>query len=213
MSMFRLVFSIVFLTAMMIDEGHPSEPYLGDLGEIVFYGKDIVVYGKKTPMNAVITVSEMASKDIEERGAQTVGEALEFVPGVDVQVGGKGEGSLNIRGFEQRDFKVLIDGVPAYEGYFGTVDLFAIPVESIDKIVVIKGASSVLYGANTMGGVVNIITKKGTEKKKTNFSVSFGDYNTQSYICNHGAQYGKINYYLGYSWRSSDGLRLSSDFV
>lgn len=211
LNILRLVFIIVFLTVVIIDKGHASEPYLGDLGEIVFYGKDIIVYGKKTPMNAVITVSEIASKDIEERGAQTVADALEFVPGVDVQVGGKGESSLNIRGFEQRDFKVLIDGVPAYEGYFGTVDLFAIPAESIEKIVVIKGASSVLYGVNTMGGVVNIITKKGTEKK-TNFSISFGDYNTQNYICNHGAQYGEIKYYLGYSWRSSDGLRLSSDF-
>lgn len=212
MNILRVIFSIVLLAVVIIDKGHTSELYPGDLGEIVFYGKDIIVYGKKTPMNAVITVSEVASKDMEERGVQTVADALEFIPGVDVQIGGKGEASLNIRGFEQRDFKVLIDGVPAYEGYFGTVDLFAIPVESIEKIVIIKGASSVLYGANTMGGVVNIITKKGTEKEKTNFSISFGDYNTQNYICGRSAQFGKISYHLGYSWRSSDGLRLSSEF-
>jgi iron complex outermembrane receptor protein/outer membrane receptor for ferrienterochelin and colicins len=85
-------------------------------------------------------------------------------------------------------------------------------VESIAKITVTKGASSLLYGANTMGGVINIVTKKGSRKRSTESSVSFGDYATQNYAMNHGGMLGKLNYWLAGSHRISDGFRLSSDF-
>jgi iron complex outermembrane receptor protein/outer membrane receptor for ferrienterochelin and colicins len=179
-------------------------PYM-DIGEIV-------VYGEKKPENPVVVVNKITEKDLKEMGVQTVAEALEFVPGIDVQNVRKGEWHLSIRGFNQNEIKVLIDGVPAYEGYFGTVDLGAIPIESIEKIVVTKGASSVLYGANTMGGVVNIITKKGKRTPETKISTSLGNYNTQNYIFSHRGQHKKFNYYLGASRRISDALRLSDEF-
>jgi len=180
-----------------------SSSYLGDLGEVV-------VYGEREDIAS--TVSELSASDIEKNGIQNVADALELVAGSDVQSAGKGEGHVSLRGFEQRNLKVLIDGVPAYEGYFGTVDLSAIPTESIEKIIVTKGASSVLYGANTMGGVVNIITKKGMGKGKTNFLSSFGSHKAKNYILSRSSRLEKFNYYLNYSRRSSNGFRLSGDF-
>ncbi|MFH1353571.1 MAG: TonB-dependent receptor [bacterium] len=178
-----------------------SSSYLGDIGEVVVYGERIDIAS---------LACELSASDIEKSGVRNVSEALELVAGSDVQTVDKGESRVSLRGFEQRNLKILIDGVPAYEGYFGTVDLSAIPAEVIEKIVITKGAASVLYGANTMGGVVNIITKK--DIKGTSFSSSFGGYHANDFILNHGGQAGKLNYYLGGSRRTSDGQRLSGDF-
>lgn len=176
-----------------------------DLGEVV-------VTAKKQAISKTTTTSEVTSEDIDARGCKTIDEALELVPGVNVVKGGKGEMHVFIRGFSDNDVKILIDGVPVYETYFHTLDLSQFPVDSIAKIKVIKGASSVLYGANTMGGVINIITKKGSAAPFTKLSASFGDYGTQNYSVSHGGQRQKINYFLAYSYQKSDGYRLSSDF-
>lgn len=180
--------------------------------EEVFELGEIVVTEKKESVNKITTVTEITSEDIKARGAQTLDEALKLIPGVDVKKSGKGQMFVFIRGFPQEDVKVLIDGVPAYETYFHTLDLSQFPVESIAKITVVKGASSVLYGANTMGGVINIITKKGSPKLEASGSAAFGDYNTQHYALNHGWQVGKINYFLTYAYQKSDGFRLSNNF-
>ncbi len=178
----------------------------------VFLLGEVLVTGTRGTRNQAVTVTEITEEEIRDWGVQTAGEALDFIPGVDVHIGGKGQSQVNIRGFSQKDIKVLIDGVPAYETYFGTLDLSQIPVDAIARIRVIKGASSVLYGANTLGGVINIITKKGGKEPVTEFTSSFGDYDTQNYILNHGAAVGKFNYWLTVGYCKSRGFRLSDDF-
>ena len=85
-------------------------------------------------------------------------------------------------------------------------------MDSIAKITVTKGASSVLYGSNTMGGVINIITKKGGSKTSATVSSAWGDYGTERYSANVSGPAGKFNYWVGYSYRQSDGWRLSDDY-
>ena len=119
-------------------------------------------------------------------------DALEQLPGVDVQKGGKSQNYVSIRGFDQSDIKVLIDGVPVYEQYFRTLDLDQIPADSIAKITVTKGASSVLYGSNTLGGVINIITKKAGAKPSATVSGAWGDYGTERYSANVSGPVGKF---------------------
>ena len=181
-------------------------------GSQVFELGEVVVSSERRTVNLATTVTEVSQADIEARGAQTVSEALELLPAVDVQKGGKGQAYVSLRGFDQRDVKVLIDGVPALETYYGTVDLSMIPIDAISKITVTKGASSVLYGANTMGGVVNIITKNAGDEPFTEITTSFGDYSTKNVILNHGNKIDKFNYWLTYGYRDSDGYRLSDDF-
>jgi iron complex outermembrane receptor protein/outer membrane receptor for ferrienterochelin and colicins len=181
-------------------------------GPEVFELGEVIVTERQEAVTLATTVTEVTEEDITARSAQTVGEALELIPGVDIQRGGKGQSFVRIRGFDQSDVKVLIDGVPAHEAYFRTLDLSLIPVDAIAKITVTKGASSVLYGANTLGGVVNIITKKGGKKPYTSLTTSFGDYDTRNYIFNHGGMVGNFNYWFTYGYRESDGFRLSDDF-
>jgi len=178
----------------------------------VFELGEIFVTAKQEKVDVATTVTTFSQEDIKAQGAQNVAEALDQLPGLDAQAGGKGETKVSIRGFDQGDVKVLIDGVPVYEQYYRTLDLSLIPTDAISKIVVTKGASSVLYGANTMGGVINIITKKGSREPVTELISSYGNNATQAYIFNHGAAVGDFNYWLTASYRSSDGFELSNDF-
>ena len=184
----------------------------GTQGAEVFDLGEVVVTERGEVVNLATTVTEVSHEDIVLRGAQTVAEALTQLPGVDVLTGSKGESQVRVRGFEQRQVKVLIDGVPSHESYYSTMDLSMIPVDAIAKITVTKGATSVLYGPNTMGGVINIITKKGGPEPYTSFESSIGNNNRQNYIANTGGMAGKFNYWFTYGYRSAAGWRMSSDF-
>ncbi len=180
--------------------------------EEVFELGEVVVTEERETVNLATTVSEVTLNDLKAQGAQTVADALEFLPGVDISTGGKNQRHVSIRGFAQDNVKVLIDGVPAHEAYFRTLDLSMIPVDAIAKITVTKGATSVLYGPNTMGGVVNIVTKKGGKEPFTSLNTAVGDYDTRHAIFNHGGMIGNIDYWLTYGYRESDGYPLSDDF-
>lgn len=205
-------FVVAILVALSLGMLGPVLAQEANGTEEVFELGEVVVTGEKETVNLATSVSEVTLKDLKAQGAQDVAEALEFLPGVDVGVGGKNEAHVTIRGFEQGDVKVLIDGVPAHETYFRKLDLSMIPVDAISKITVTKGATSVLYGPNTMGGVVNIITKKGGKEPFTSLNTALGDYDTRHAIFNHGGMLGNFDYWLTYGYRESDGYRLSDDF-
>lgn len=200
---FTFIISMMGITSGLAEE--ISDNNVFTLGEVV-------VSADRGSSNLATTVTKVSMEDILAKGASNAAEALEFLPGVSVQNVGKGEVHVSIRGFEQNQVKVLIDGVPARESYFGTVDLSMLPADDISKIVVIKGASSVLYGSSTMGGVINIITKKGGDHPQTSLSASFGDYGTAHYFMSHGGSSGNINYWISGGYQTSDGYRLSGDF-
>lgn len=203
-SIFKLLLTVI-LAANVVWAQEPKDAEVFQLGEVV-------VTEEKRTANAATTVTEVSMEEIAAKGARTVAQALEFLPGVFVQSAGKGEVHVSIRGFEQRQVKVLIDGVPARENYFGTVDLSMLPADAVSKITITKGASSVLYGSNTMGGVINIITKKGGDTPQTSVSASFGDYGAANYFLNHGGSVADLNYWVSAGYQTSDGYRLSGDF-
>ncbi|MCF8068478.1 MAG: TonB-dependent receptor [Desulfobacterales bacterium] len=181
-------------------------------GSTVYNLGEVLVLEKSEQAQNVTTVTNVSEETIKQQGARNVAEALNQIPGVNVVVGNKGQASVNLRGFTQDDVKVLIDGVPAHESYFGSLDLMQIPVDAVAKIEVTKGVSSALYGANTMGGVINIITKKGGDEPFTQLTTSAGNNNTHNVILNHGGSAGAVNYWMTYGYRESDGFELSDDF-
>jgi len=204
----RVVFYLFFLlivpvSLVMAEESQSGQVF--DLGEVVVTEQ----FGKSVQ---TATINEISVEDIKMQGAQTVAQALELTPGVNIRIGNKGQADITLRGFDQNNVKILIDGVPSRSSYYSYLDLGQIPIDSVAKIKIIKGASSVLYGPNTMGGVINIITKKGGKEPHTSLTTSFGQNNTQNYIFNHGASSGNINYWVTASHRKSDGYELSDDF-
>lgn len=173
---------------------------------------DVVVSADQTKVKDIAITNEITAEDIQATNSHTVAEALSHAPGVRVTTGAKNQATVSIHGFDQSRILFMIDGVPYYESKFGFFDLNSISTDNIAKIEIIKGAPSVLYGANTMGGVVNIITKKGTEKPFTSASFELSENDTYRASVSHGMKKGIFNYWLNYMYEKSDGWALSDDF-
>lgn len=126
------------------------------------------------------TVSVVTKEEIARTGATTAMEALRRVPGItDYSYGPYGDdvGSsysrVYLRGMDKGAL-VMVNGAPINVNNYASPN--AIPIEAIEKIEVVKGANSVLYGAEAVGGVINIITKKGEGKVRTSVSGTVGNY-------------------------------------
>lgn len=196
----------LFIPLAFAEEDKGYQEY--DLGEIV-------VSGKGSATRDIAISNEVTPEDFEAVNAYSVADALTYVPGVQVTYGRKAFPSINIHGFDQNRILSLIDGVPYYETKYGGMDLNQIALEGIARIDVIKGAPSVLYGPNALGGVVNIITKKPTEKPYFSATAQYGvDGVDDPYkvALSHGMKKGIWNYWLSYSHREWDSWDLSDDF-
>lgn len=178
--------------------------------ENVRFEDEIVVNSEAVAKTA--TVNTITAEEIKKQGAKSVADALELIPGVFVRVGGKGESYVRIRGLRQREIAVLINGLPLASPYDGQIDLSNIPIDSIEKIEVVKGAASVMYGSNTMGGVINIITKKsdGSTKRSLSSEVSAG--NSYELGTTLEGSINSLRYMVVASTFNKDYYPLSSDY-
>ena len=178
-----------------------------DLGEVV-------VSAQSTGQEGPSTVSGITADDIERYNASSLGDALKLIPGVHLRQGRTKEGFyITLRGHEQEKVLVLLDGIPIGVPYEGLVNLSDIPVENIAAVKVVKGNASVLYGPNATGGVVNVITKKGSESPSFLALYKASDYNSHYLSATHGGQIGKLSYFLGASHKQSDGWELADSFT
>ncbi len=107
-------------------------------------------------------VKIVSSQEIKESGAKNVSDVLRTVPEVTVnaQSSANATETISMQGLSSEYVKVLVDGIAVGTDIDGSTSVFNLPVEDIERIEVISGAGSVMYGSNAMGGVVNIITKK-----------------------------------------------------
>jgi iron complex outermembrane receptor protein len=185
------------------DSGTESDVY--SLGEVV-------VKGERKGVEDIAITEEITAQEIESRNAKTLAEALKFAPGILVTTGRKDEPSVSIHGFPTENVLFLIDGIPYYETNFGKLNLNQIPTNIISRIVVTKNAPSVLYGPNGMVGVVNVITKKGTENPSFSVTGELGENDTHREGVSHGYQVGDFNYWLSYEHFETDGWEVSDDF-
>ena len=188
-----------------------SEDKVFELGEIVVT--------EQTPAaESVTTVTERTRKDFQAWSDYSVADALKGIPGGQVSLApgglpgnGKQESLIRLRGFETTDVMIMVDGMPMTEPNMKRVDLNQIVLDNVAKIKVIKGPSSVLYGPNTAGGVINIVTQEGDEFR-TSLDQRFGDYKTFRTLGHHRGVVGPVRYTLGGSYDRSDGFPISRDF-
>lgn len=173
---------------------------------------EVVVSAPAFPAKDIAIRQEVTAEDIRATHSHTVAQALSHAPGVNVTTGAKNQATVSMHGFDQSRVLVLIDGVPYYETKFGILDLNSIGTENIAKIEIVKGAASVLYGANAMGGVINIVTKKPAERPYASATFEYSEDATYRASFSHGLKKGIFNYWLGYSFEKSDGWDLSDDY-
>ncbi|MFZ2890289.1 TonB-dependent receptor domain-containing protein [Sulfuricurvum sp.] len=147
----------------------------------------IVVSASKTEQplkNITANVDIITAEEIEERHYTTIAEALNTLSGISITSnGGVGQqDSIFIRGVDSKRVLVVIDGIRYNEpaGLFGA-PLAQLSVDDIERIEVIKGAQSGIWGADASGGVVNIITKAPQKGLFARGSVEYGSFDTQKY--------------------------------
>ncbi|MGI9042200.1 MAG: TonB-dependent receptor plug domain-containing protein [Gemmatimonadales bacterium] len=127
---------------------------------------EIVVTANRYPVTAdsvAATVTVLRGEELRERGIRFVSDALREVPGVQVSQGGSwgATTSLFVRGGESDYVKVLVDGVPVNQPG-GSYDFASLTTDNVDRIEVLRGPGSVLYGSDAIAGVVQIVTREGS---------------------------------------------------
>jgi vitamin B12 transporter len=144
------------------------------LGPITVTATRIATPASQVP--AGVTV--LTQKDFANQGDTTLTQALSTVPGVNlVQLGGPGnQASVFIRGTNSEDVLVLLDGVPVNDpaNANGAFDFGQYELSDIERVEIVRGAMSGLYGSHAIGGVINIITKRGTKPSQATVTVAGG---------------------------------------
>ncbi len=136
-----------------------------------------------TPLSQIASsVTVITAEEIEAKQQTQVLDVLRSVPGVNImQQGPAGaNSSIFLRGTDNKHTLVLVDGIEFRDTSTigGGANIANLSVDNIEQIEVVRGAQSVLYGSDAIGGVINIITRKGTTTPQSHISVEGGSYNT-----------------------------------
>ena len=167
----------VYLTALAVLLSSHSAGAQGAQEE-VFTLPEIVVTATKTELDikeVPSAVQVISKEDIESRGAQTLKDVLRFATGVNLvrSSASPTREAISIRGFDSRFSMILIDGKRVSSEIDQNYELDRIPLQNIERIEIVRGPVSSLYGTEALGGVVNIITKK-PEKQQTTIAIDGG---------------------------------------
>ena len=168
--------------------------------------EEIQVIGKAPRDVPLATVTTIGVTALEQRKPLDLSEAIKYAPGVTVTVGGKGEYTLKLRGIDSGRIALLVDGVPMVEPYFGTFDLKTVSAGGIQSMQITKGPSSVLYGPNTLGGIVNVITQRPTPDPRVYLTLAQGSQNTRGGGTDAALQLGKVGVVASALYQDSDGF-------
>jgi len=186
------------------------------------YGLDtVVVTATRYPSrlkDIAQAVLVLERSDIEARKPASLAEALRDQAGIDIRdygVSGSFAG-INMRGVPSTAVIVLVDGQPINSILNGAADLSSVDIDEVERIEIIRGPASSLYGANALGGVVNVITRHRYEKfayrGKTDVACAVRSkiYSTNNFFLDTGGPFGDMNYGLGGGLTYADGFRSNS---
>jgi vitamin B12 transporter len=180
---------------------------------------DVVVTASRVAQSkesVIADVTVITREEIERAGQSTFAELLQTQPGVEISSnGGMGSNaSIYLRGSNTNQVVVLVDGVRIGSVTSGTTNFGNISLSQIDRIEILRGPASALYGQDAVGGVIQIFTKKGNGNNQVNASVGYGAYNTKNAQLGVTGTLDSLNYSFNASSIDSDGisaLKLRSD--
>jgi len=202
----------VFPAFCMAGSAQKGDVAVETLDEVVVSATKTAEKRKDVP-NAVIVIDEM---QIEESPAKTLGELLANEPGIDWRTYGDyggARGTLQIRGMEGNATQVRVNGVTVNSPSLGLADVSKIPLNSIERIEVVKGSGSVLYGSGAMAGTINIITKRPKrEEMDLKARAGYGTQGSYGIAAEQGMfAADDFGYYLTANRYKTDGFRSNSD--
>ena len=187
-------------------EENPKKQKIYKIDEIVVTATQT----ENTVLETSSNISVINAADLEAMDAKNIAEAIKKIPGVYYTNSSGLEPKISLRGTHigmSGGALVLLNGVPMTMGEFGYTDFESIPVENIERIEVVKGPMSALYGGDSARGVINIITKRTGETIKGKISAIVGSYNDQRYSALIYGTKDKFDYNLNFKKREQDGYR------
>jgi outer membrane cobalamin receptor len=142
-------------------------------------------------------------------------EALDEIASVNIRDYGNlgAQKTIQMRGATASQVLVMVDGRPINSPRSGDLNLNTLPLENIERVEIMRGSGSSLYGSSAMGGIVNIITKKITkDKPKTELSSSFGTYRTYIDTLTHTGKIGRFGYLVATDYQSTESHRDHNEY-
>jgi outer membrane receptor for ferrienterochelin and colicins len=171
----------------------------------------VVVTGTRTEkslLNTPVLTQSISIQELQKKDVTDITQALEYsVPGIEFSSTAAGK-SVSLQGIDAQYMLFMVNGERLAGDTYGDVDYSRINMADIERIEVVKGASSTLYGSNALGGVVNIITKTPVKKLELFASTRFSNYNTQNYQARIGSKLGNFSSQLSVVYDKTDGYDL-----
>ncbi len=178
---------------------------------------ELVVSATRVPIpedEVPASVSVVTAEDIEQKQILRVADALRAVPGLSVvQSGTEGQlTSVFTRGLRSEHTQILLDGVPINQGLAGLFNFADLTIDNIDRIEVVRGPQSTIYGPRALAGVIQLFTKVGSETPATSLSFEGGGYGTFRESAASSGKIGAIDYSLGASRLDTDNARPNNQY-
>ena len=172
----------------------------------------VVVTGTRTPKtlkDVPVVTTVISSKEIERTGALTIADVLQTeIPGVEFSRQMDGQVVMNMQGMGGSDVLFLIDGERMAGESLNNIDYERLNIDNIERVEIVRGAGSALYGSNAIGGVVNIITKEAEQPWSLNVNGRYGSHREQKYGATLGFDRKNFNSMTDISYKTVDTYTL-----
>jgi iron complex outermembrane receptor protein len=201
--------SLPFLLSLLVFDAS-GQSDTTSMSRRVFELGEVVVSGSRDLDSA----NTLSISQIEKLNRVDVSTALNTLPGISIaNVGPRNESVVYVRGFDLRQIPVFIDGIPVYVPYDGYVDMGRFTTFDLAQVSVSKGFSSITYGPNTMGGAINLVSRKPVNKFEINGRIGAFSGEGFRWNVNAGSNLGKFFFQLGASQLKQETFPMSGDFV
>lgn len=200
---------LVLMLVLMLPNAVPAQEE-----EIVQKLDEVVVTATRTERTIESlpnSVSVITREDIDKSAAFRSDDLLRELPGVYVRsyqgiLSSSTTNDVSVRGLTGEDrILVLKDGIPINDPYGGAVEWNEIDLRDIERIEIVRGPGSALYGSNAMGGVINLVTRKPSKELKLSAEAGYGEMNTRLASARSSAGFGRFGYYISGSYLESKG--------
>jgi vitamin B12 transporter len=208
---FLLAVSLGATLSMQAQEASPTpSPSEAEVEQVVVSATRFEIPLDQSPAS----VSVISSEDIEQEQIERVTDALREVPGLSVvQTGTAGQlTSVFMRGLPSEDMQVLLDGIPINQGLSGAMNFADFTTDDIDRIEVVRGPQSTLYGPRALAGVLQIFTKQGTGTPEIMAATEAGSYDTFREWMQSDGKIGTFDYSIGASRLDTDNARPNNNY-
>lgn len=196
-----LSFALLYFVTVFGEQGDSAVVFL----------PEVVVTAERVPhrvRDVAASVSVVTGSELRALGARSATDALALLPGVFIQRTGQfGRTDIDIRGVGAQGTRVavLVDGRPEKMALFGCTVTHTLPFNNVERIEVVRGPLSVLYGSDALGGVVNIITRQAEAPLQANARLAYGSFNTFQARLGLGSRFRKGDILLSLAKDMSDG--------